>query len=226
MDRMIESTVQARALDFLHDYYSNRGSGRIFKKKEVRTKKEYGGKRADGLLVYKGWTGIHVVSMESKSHKTFAAIRPTRSTAKWLKNTLWVSFLFSTMTGGLVSLYRMENFQDGLIYFGLTFMLGFVAYGYFRWNSASNQEVKVLKQLKQYPANEQWLSFSKDSLRPLDKKKWQYIKKLCKAEGFGIILVKPEYQIKVVSRPRSKGTFKNYLKYYSLEKDILKFLQG
>ena len=56
MSRMAEVTVQAKALNYLKKQYKRKArGGNIFAQAEVRTKKEYGSKRADGLLAYKHW---------------------------------------------------------------------------------------------------------------------------------------------------------------------------
>ncbi|MGB1120963.1 MAG: hypothetical protein ACPG3Z_03135, partial [Saprospiraceae bacterium] len=79
MARLIERTVQETAQKYLEKYYKRKAKkGRMFSKVEVRTRKEYGGFRADGFLAFKKrWTGkLYVVSMEAKSYKTLKAIQP------------------------------------------------------------------------------------------------------------------------------------------------------
>ena len=63
----------------------------FFAKEEVRTKKEYGAKRADGLLVFRHWLwGQYVVSMEAKSYKTMPALKPRLDPYKLMWNSLKV----------------------------------------------------------------------------------------------------------------------------------------
>ncbi len=226
MARLAESTVQQKALNFLYDYYQLKAKGKVYHKIEVRTRKEFGGKRADGFLAFKRWfRGIYVISMESKSYKTLPAMKPYRDNKKWFWNSVWFAFVFCIGTGGLYAIYKMDNTLWSILYPALAFLTGFIVYGLFTKNSFKHQSVDVINQLDTYPGNEQWLSFSKDSINGLKERKWDNLKKICKSQGYGIILVGQRGAIEVVNRPRVRRKFSgDYLKFYALEKEIRAFL--
>ena len=83
MSGLSEQYVQRKAQAYLERRYRTWGKA-LFSKMEVKTKKAFGGKRADGLIAFRRliW-GTYVVSMEAKSYKTLNAILPYRSIGKW-----------------------------------------------------------------------------------------------------------------------------------------------
>ena len=147
MARLIERTVQETAQKYLENYYKRKAKRRrLYSKIEVRTRKEYGGFRADGFLAFKKrWTGeLYVVSMEAKSYKTLKAIQPYRDNKLWFKNSLWAGFLFSVGTGGAFALVGFENAILGLMFFLGSLVLGSVAYAFVTINSFQHKNIKVL----------------------------------------------------------------------------------
>ncbi|MFK7949262.1 MAG: hypothetical protein AB8G11_16845 [Saprospiraceae bacterium] len=228
MARLIERTVQEAAQKYLEKYYKGKAKkGRMFSKVEVRTRKEYGGFRADGFLAFKKrWTGeLYVVSMEAKSYKTLKAIQPYRDDKLLRKNSLWAGFLFSVGTGGLFALNGFENTISGLLFFFGMWGLGATLYGFITRNSYQHKNIAVLDQVEQYPANEKWISISEDSFEDIDKKGQDAFLKVCKSRGYGLIMVDSKrknhryYRPKKIYRP-----WGSFVKYYSLEDDIRKYL--
>ncbi|MDF1868103.1 MAG: hypothetical protein P1U70_25005, partial [Saprospiraceae bacterium] len=67
MSRLNEITVQVHAQAFLEKRYRRKAQkGKLYSQLEARTKKKYGGKRADGLIAFKHWIlGTYVISMEA-----------------------------------------------------------------------------------------------------------------------------------------------------------------
>ncbi len=228
MTRLTENKVQSYAMAFLQKKYRAKAKAKnLFSKEEVRTRKEYGGKRADGLLAYEHWwRGICVVSMEAKSYKTLPAIQARLDFYKLLWNSLKAGLLVCIASGAVFAIYRMD---DQLFQFLLplnAFVIGGLTYGLLTINSYRNMTLKVVEQVMQYPANEKWLAFSKDSMTDLKKKDRKALKQICKYEGVGVLIVHPtgkvESWIKAVAK---RKWFGNYLSYYSLEKRILKLLR-
>ena len=223
MARYIERTVQRLAQDFLEKRYRPRArKKRIFSEIEVRTKPNYGGKRADGLLAFRHWliNRPYVVSMEAKSFKTLPAMQPKLNKALYLWNCLRAGFIILLLTGGgLIYLNGIDqvdlSFPVGIV------LAGGVSYGLLTRNSFSHRDVDVIKQVKQYPANEYWLSFSDDSLESLSHDQHNNLMRICKTQGIGILEVQSGGDVKILNRPRKNWRFfGDYVRYYSLEKEI------
>ncbi len=226
MPRLLEQTVQVVAQQYLQNRYKWRAWGKLFSKLEVRTKKRYGGKRADGLLVFHHWLwGLYVVSMEAKSFKTLPAIKPYFEEARFLKNCAKAGLVFTILTGSIFYLFTL---QDGFVQFLLPlvmFLMGALLFGLLTYNSAIHKNAKVLQQIDQYPANEQWLAISIDSEKDLSSKKMKALLQLCKAKGVGILVVHPSGKLNCPNRARMRWQlFGDYLNYYSLEVQIKQYL--
>ena len=223
MARYIERTVQRIAQDFLENRYRPRArKRRIFSDIEVRTKPDFGGNRADGLLAFRHWlwNRPYVVSMEAKSFKTLPAMQPKINMALFLWNCVRAGVIILILTGGgLIYLNGMDQLQ-------LSFPLGIVmagsiSYGLLTRNSFSHREVDVIRQVKQYPANEYWLSFSDDSLESLSHEEHNQLMRICKTQGIGIREVQAGGNVKILTRPRKNWRlYGDYVRYYSLEKEI------
>lgn len=223
MSRMIERRVQDIALVHLEQrYHSKARGGRMYSRIEVRTRKKYGGKRADGLLAFKRWLlGTYVVSMEAKSFKTLPAMKPYRDDRIWLTNSLWAGLLILLGTGAFLFLFRKsDGFWQFLIPLNV-FLLATAAYAYFTRNSYRHKVVDVIDQVHQYPANEKWLAFSADSFYDILSQKQEDVKTICKYQGIGIIIVHSERRVDILSEPKTRLKLrKDYLIYYSKEDDI------
>ncbi|MEM6317751.1 MAG: hypothetical protein AAF960_08775 [Bacteroidota bacterium] len=230
---MTEKTVQKRALKFLESYYNNRWfKRRIYAAQEVRTKAIFGGKRADGLLAFQGWwTGKpYVVSMEAKSIKTLPAIKPYHDRGRWWRNCLRFS-LFICLASGLFYFIGQSNNRADVLVPLLWCAFAGLFYGLLTWNSYRHQTIDVIYQLKQYPANEQWLAFSHDSFAALSVEKQTILKDICYYRGIGLLLVGKKEAIELVNKPRRNWYWQwdvrrnwqwisDYLMYYSKEKEI------
>lgn len=227
MSGLNEQYVQKKAQAYLEKRYQSRSSkNAFFSKLEVRTKKAYGSKRADGLIVYRRFFwGVYVVSMEAKSYKTLGTMLPYRDNWRWLKASLWAGLYACILSGSIYALYRID---DGFVQYYLPlnlFLLGAVLYGLLTRNSLRHKVVDVIDQLKQYPANEQWLAFSKDSLNRLPKKKKHVLEWICRYEGIGILVVSRFGRVSSWVEPKRRWKWKgDFLSYYSLEKKIRKQL--
>lgn len=219
MSNLTEDFVQRYAMRYLQKIYSRKSIGsNFFAKEEVRTKKEYGSKRADGLLVFRHWLwGQYVVSMEAKSYKTMPALKPRLDPYKLMWNSLKMGAGICLLSGSYLALYRMS---DGLFQFMLplnVFIWSALLYGWLTFKSNRHKVVNVIEQLMQYPANEQWLAFSVDSFEKLSKPNQKILKSISKYEGVGILLVKPSGKVKrLVKASSSIKWWGSYTKYYSL----------
>jgi hypothetical protein len=223
MSNLSEKVVQETAQAFLyHRYRKKARRGKIFSKMEVRTRRQYGGKRADGLLAFHHYIwGAYAVSMEAKSLKTLASMKPVRSSNLLLWNSFKAGLICCILSGMFFAIYRLD---DGFMQILLplnTLVCSAIIYGFFTSNSYRHKTVNVIKQLAQYPANERWLAFSGDSLKSLSKDQLRKLDKICKYKGIGIIVVNKNDRAEVYrSACMQWKWFGDFIKYYSSEKRI------
>lgn len=223
MPALSELTVQHSAQRFLERKYSGlTGRRRLFSETEVRTKREYGGKRADGLLAFNHWLfGTFVVSMEAKSAKTLPALKPKFDAWFFIKNCLKAGMVICIVSGSFFALYKAEDpFMQYMIPVN-AFLVGTLLYGVLTFTNYSNKMVKVVSQIRQYPANEQWLAFSTDSFDRMNKEERRHLLKICRARGIGILEVRKKDKVKVNLKPRFQSNFgRGFLYFYSKENEI------
>jgi len=234
---LLEKTVQKRAMTFLADYYDNRLlRRRMFAAEEVRTKKIFGGKRADGLLAYQSRLSgkPFVVSMEAKSIKTLPAIKPYHDWGRWLWNSLRFS-LFLSFASGLAYLALQGQTNVEILVPILWCLCAGIAFGLLTCNSYRHQTIDVITQLKQYPANEQWLAFSKDAFAALTIEKQELLTTVCKYRGIGLLLIGRNNATDLLQKPKRRWSWiietrggwqliRDFLVYYSKEQEIRQFI--
>jgi hypothetical protein len=226
--RLIELTVQNAAQAYLKQYYKiKHNQSHIFSNIEERTKKEYGMKRADGLLAYKlNDKRAYVISMEAKSHKTLPALRPYRVNSIWVKDSIWKGFLFIIGTGIIFFIWKGDGAMQRLLLplgawvgAALVHLLAFQ-------KSPKYQEMEVIHQVFQYPANEQWLSLSEDSFEMIAPSLRMNLFKICKARNIGVLMVDPSKSVHMVHPAVGHRKWgKDYLQYYLNEYSIRAFLK-
>lgn len=225
MPLILERTVQNEAQKFLEKKYKRKAKrNRIFSKTEMPTKAKYGRKRADGFLAFQHFIwGNYVVSIEAKSMKTLPAIRPYRDAFIFMVNSLKMGLYCCIGSGAIFALWKMN---DNLWQFLLPFyvlIISALVYALLTWRSYRHQTMDVIDQLNQYPANEQWLAFSKDSFEHLKKKSQKDLKKICKARGIGLLIYNK--RITILVKPKFRWAWgKDFLKYYSKEKEIRAYI--
>jgi len=228
MANLSEKIIQDTAQAFLYKrYYNKARKGRVFSRTEVRTRQKFGGKRADGLLAFQHYLwGTYVISMEAKSFKTLSSMKPKRDDNLLVWNSVKAGLKFCVISGMFFALYRMD---DGFLQFILPlnmFVCGAIIFGFFTLHSYRHKKVNVIRQLAQYPANERWLAFSKDSLDLLEKDKLNALDKICKFKGIGIIVVSRKGRAKVKRSASMRWKwFGDFLTYYSHEKRIREAIQ-
>jgi hypothetical protein len=226
--KLRETIVQVEALHFLRNRYRRRAfRGRIYAQTEVRTKPKYGGKRADGLIAYRRLlSGVEVIAIEAKSSKTLPSMKPIFKLNRFVWNCIKAGFLIAILTGAFCVFYKFEDFTTRILVPLNTFAVGALLYGLLTFNNYRHCEIPVISQLKQYPGNEQWLAFSKDSLERISKKKMKDMKRICKAKSVGMLSVSPRGTVKVLVKAKHKSKFwGDYLSYYSAEEEIRNDIQ-
>jgi len=143
MKQLSEQFVQEVTKDYLANRYKRTARRRnIFAKIEVRTKKQYGGKRADGVIAFKHWwKGTYVVSFEAKSFKTLASMKPQTDYKYLLKNSLWAGLIICILSGSFFFLYKSEVSNWQLWAPLLAFLGGALTYAIVPWSACTNKRV-------------------------------------------------------------------------------------
>jgi len=97
---------------------------------------------------------------------------------------------------------------------------------FFFKNSYKYQEMEVIHQVFQYPANEQWLSLSEDSFDMIKEHLRMNLVKICKARDIGVLMVDKDLHVNMIHPPvaRKRYWFYGYLTYYHNEEAIRKHL--
>ena len=226
--RLIESEVQEAAEKYLERYYKIKYNIKHFYSNlEERTKHKYGMKRADGIIAYKlSGKKAYVISMEAKSRKTLPALKPYRVDKLWKRDSIWKGFLFCTLTGVLFISWswRDAGYLRVLLPLGV-WLVASLVHAYIFRKSAKYQEMQVIHQIFQYPADEQWLSFSEDAFDMIDKNLQGNLFRICKARGLGVLMVNESEKVSVISKPqRRRRLLKDFLVYYHYENEIRRFL--
>ena len=223
MSRMAETTVQGIALSYLEKRYRRRARrGRIFAEPEVRTKKEHGSKRADGLLAFKHWLwGVYVVSLEAKSYKTLPAINPKLDRQLFAFNVIRAGLIISILSGAFFFLYKWNDGFWQFIIPGGVFLLSGGAYAWLTRNHFGHRTLRVVEQIQQYPADERWLAFSKDAYHSLEIEKQRQLEHICRYHGIGLLVVSANGKADVLAKSRFNWDWwHDYLRFYSREQDI------
>jgi len=223
--QITEYTVQQLAKNyFLKKYRKKAKRKAIFADIEMRTKKQYGGKRADGLIAFRSWwRGEYVISFEAKSYKTIASMKAETDYLYLLINSLMGGLLVCVLSGCFFFIYKSDNIHEQFWMPTLAFLVGSILYAILTWNDYTHKGVAVIKQLEQYPGNEQWLAFSEDSILELKKDKWRQLKKIARNRGVGILMIRSNKKAKRIVLPKKKWG-RNFLKYYAKEKEIRKVI--
>jgi len=227
MPLILERTVQNKTQEFLEKKYRRKAKGkRIFSKTEMPTKAKYGRKRADGFLAFQHYIwGNYVVSMEAKSKKSFPSIRPYRDEFIFVMNSLKVGFYCCIGSGAFYTLFKWNDQMWQFLVPFYVLIISALIYALFTWRSYRHQTMDVIDQLKQYPANEKWLAFSKDSFESLKKKDKKDLRKICRARGIGLIIY--SNKITVLEKPKFRWHWgKDFIKYYSKEKEVRETLNS
>ncbi|WP_210489646.1 hypothetical protein [Rufibacter aurantiacus] len=231
MSKPKERTIQLKALEYLKAYYSDKFSialTRIDSTDERWTKKERGGKRADGLICFEKEGKPYTISLEAKSHKTLGALISYSNDKKFGLHCLIVSCIMTSITIlALISFTSLRWYFITPITLAAFVVLLILAAAIFEVLDLDRHKVtNVINQLKQYPANEQWIAYSKHTDNLLLKSPFlkrrnnlDTLEKLCRANNFGLLLVTNKTCLVRINPVPKKGEF---LHYYCKEQEILK----
>jgi hypothetical protein len=218
MSKLKEKTIQDKALVVLKKHYQQQRSiNNIYACTEAWTRKERGGKRADGLICFKTNKGqYYTVSMEAKSHKTLQALTSSVNEDRLGWNSLLAAGSLTLGTAAvcftLLDLKWWIVLLSALLLFFIS-LVCFIAL-FDRLDLNRHRLNSVVEQLKQYPANEQWLVYSKHADNLLAtltsngrRSHLQSLISLCKQNGFGLLLLSNQkIHLEIEPKPR-KGDF-------------------
>lgn len=222
MAKLRESTIQARAIAELESFYQSReNNNNIQSRKEARTVKKSGGKRADGLLCFhKKESQYYTVSIEAKSHRTLGALKSSIS-----DDHIGMHGILAAVTVAAMSALYLSLFTEMAWYFVMlitvlilpvTYLLTFAMLDWLDFDK--HKFNGVVEQLRQYPANEQWIAYSKYTENLLAstpsifrKDHIQILKSNCMANGFGLLLIGHQKNEIIMEPSPKKG---DYLQYY------------
>ena len=227
--QLLESTVQDVALRHLKNWYARRWwfvlfckRSKLFAKKEVRTHKRYGGNRADGLIAYRHpIMGERTISMEAKSFKTLAALKPIRSKRLFIKNCITAGLAVAIAVTILFTYILSPELHISLGLFGAMFAFSSLGYGWMSRKDYRHKVAGVLQQIRKYPANARWVAISRDSYNRLTIEDQDHFKQLCKHDAIGIVIVENTNKAEIIIKPRwTLDRVTPYLDVYASEEKI------
>lgn len=224
MGRLSERYVQDVALEYLEGYYLDKYSiFNIAAQKEVIVKKEYGGGRADGLIVIQTQQNpTYTASVEAKSYKTLFSISPIHLDEQLGFHAIGFGIGGALVMGVGAWLLRFHWFWTWVFPFFVFAGLGVL----YIWMTSVKlpfyMHIDVLRQLDKYPANEKWLAFSVDCFHSLNEEQKNDLSFKSSSKGVGILTVGPNKKVTILLLPinKSKNEKKDYLSCYSREQDI------
>ncbi len=226
MPRLIEQTVQVIAQEFLAKRYRWKARGRMYSQLEARTKRSIGGKRADGLLVFNHWIwGAYTISMEAKSYKTLPAVKPFFDTRNFIIRCLQAGLVTLILSGSFQYFYTLDDRFAQFLLPIVIFLIGTLIFGLLSFKSFRNYQVKVIDQIAQYPANEQWLAISIDTFHKKNKKQLKRLEAVCSRCGVGLLIVNGRAKVEIRVKPRTRWTWwSDFVGCYAKEKEIRAYL--
>ncbi|PPK88205.1 hypothetical protein CLV84_1170 [Neolewinella xylanilytica] len=176
-------------------------------------------KRADVLLAFmRAPKRPYVVVVEAKSRSTIRQLRLRKPQGGGAGRLLRLLVTVTLAAGIAYAGYRRQ--LDGpylLALFAGAGALLFWAIG--RVSVRLLRAVPAIRQLAQYPANESWLAMGKQTFP--DAGSLTVLRKQCRKNGVGLILVDDRGRLTFPEIPRPRHTFNDYLSRYGRRSEIL-----
>lgn len=231
MSRLREKTVQTKALQELESHYrKHKGVEYIYSRCEARTKE---GKRADGLLCFKTeQSQYYTVSFEAKSHKTLSDLTSFVDEIKIGNYCVLSASAVTILAVALIAVFFSIVWYFLLMAAVLIFIPTIlISIWVFSWLDLDGHKFNsVIEQLKRYPANEQWIVYSRDAYNLLanvpagkNKSHQQLLDSLCYKNGFGLMLISKQRAEIVITPQEKKGS---YLSAYCKEGETTNYLES
>ncbi len=227
--RLKEKYVQDVAVEWLASHYADHDDIVVTayqKEKKVNGPKKIGWGRVDELIAMQRTDGrIHVASMEAKSSKTYGNIRPQYNDSKWFFHALIVGMVCALLA------FIIGRFLGGWFWQWvlpiIVFIVGGIVYLLATMENNRYKSIDVIRQIKRYPANEQWIALSSDSYNLLQKNANQLLHKECQQNGIGLLRVGAGRKVFLVHHPVIKPTpasLASFLDYYACGQDMVREL--
>ncbi len=205
--RLNKKHVQRVAVYWLASYYATKANVQEVHaglETAVSAKNRLGTGRADGLVASLMPDGtVHTAVLEAKSARTLPNIMQSYGGGRWLLHVLVVGLLGIVMTRSLGRFFgdtQLSRWMSPLLAF---FAVGFV-YLLLTREHARYHLVDVVRQVKRYPANEQWIAVSADAYNELDDALQDAFLTDCRREGFGLLRVRSAGRVTLLEKPRSR----------------------
>lgn len=182
--------------------------------------------RADGLVIWVTPDGeIRTASLEAKSRRTKQNVKVRYANGLWLLQGL----LFASVVGLLCWRVTM-----GMDHWALKWFIPFAAaIGAGLAELAISAELgfkslDIVRQIRRYPADEQWLALSGDLYNHLGETDHRELQRYCHRYGLGIMVVKRQHQVTIERYARSKKhrPKNGFLGYYTGIDSLVELLEN
>jgi hypothetical protein len=159
---------------------------------------------ADGLVASLMPDGtVHTAALESKSARTLPSIMLRYGDGQWLLHALVAGLLGMVVAGSLGWFFSETWLSRWILPVVAFFAVGF-AYLLLTQEHARYRLIDVVRQVKRYPANEQWIAVSADAYNELDAALQDALLTDCRREGLGLLRVRSAGQVTLMEKPQSR----------------------
>jgi hypothetical protein len=205
--RLNEKHVQRVAVDWLASYYADKVSVRAVHadtETAVSAKSRLGSGRADGLVASLMSDGTaYTAALEAKSARTLPNIMLRYGDDEWLLHAL-IAGLFGLLLAGSIGWFFSEAWFFRWVLPVVTFFGVAIAYLFFTRQHARYRLIDVVRQVKRYPANEQWVAVSADAYNEIADDLKDALRTDCRREGIGLLRVRSATQVTPLETPKSR----------------------
>jgi len=199
-----EKHVQREAVQWLTAYYQQRTDVQASVAEievVIRSTSKLGSGRADGLVVSQLQNGtIYTAAVEAKSIRTMSNIRQRYRNEPWVGHALLAGGV-SLVLVGVVCWFVGTGLWLWVLPL-IAFLGGGAAYLFLMSEHRLYRTIDVIKQVKRYPAHEQWIALSTDAYNRLARVVQTAFREECRREGIGLLHVRSRQQSAVVELPR------------------------
>ena len=205
--RLNEKHVQNVALNWLASHYGNKVDVQDVRAElevAVRADSKLGGGRADGLVVALMTDGsLYTAALEAKSTRTLPNIALRYRDGQWLLHALVVGLLGMLLAGSVGWLAGGTWLLKWALPIAAFFAVA-LAYLLITAQHARYRLIDVIKQVKRYPANEQWIALSADAYNRLADDLQEALHADCRKEGIGLLRVRSATQVIPLEKPQPR----------------------
>lgn len=215
-----ERFVQNAVRDGLNKRYYRRRNAYVGTETYTRLR------RADVLLSFmRAPNRPYTVVVEAKSRTTIGNLKLKRDASRQKR---YGQLIAGVMIVGLLLVTGYQYYFNAVntLLLLLVFVLGSVLIGRLAgwldlWFTKS---ISAIEQLAGYPANESWIAVASDTF--IKKTDYQILRRQCRKNGVGLIVVNERGRLKLVLKPRPRHVFNDYLSKYGKKKEIMKKIGG